>query len=87
MLFRSGDEFIVILPLAKHQALKVVQRVIGEVSSKALKLDQVAIEPRLSAGVAEWQANHSLEHTISGADEALYEAKSSGGNTARLCMD
>lgn len=83
----GGDEFIVILPLTKHQALKVVQRVIGEVSSKVLKLDQVAIEPRLSAGVAEWRAIHSLEHTISGADEALYEAKSSGGNTARLCMD
>ncbi len=82
----GGDEFIVVLHLTKHQALKVVQRVVDNVSSQPLNLGGVTIEPRLSAGVAEWQPIHSLEHTLSGADAALYEAKASGGNTARLCL-
>lgn len=80
----GGDEFILVLPLTKSQAFKVVERVIGQVSSQPLSFGTVTIEPRLSAGVSEWLPSVPLEQTISLADAALYDAKTAGGNLARL---
>lgn len=78
----GGDEFIVVLPLAEAQALKVITRVIGQVSSEPIASGNVVIEPRLSAGVSAWTRTDTLEHTLVLADAALYEAKRVGGNQA-----
>jgi len=78
----GGDEFIVVLPLTQKQALSVITRVLGQVSSEPIAAGSVKIEPRLSAGVSEWLRVDSLEHALVLADISLYAAKASGGNKA-----
>jgi diguanylate cyclase (GGDEF)-like protein len=80
----GGDEFIVIFPLTPAQAKTVVERVIGQIGSALFVTGDSRIEPRVSCGFAEWKATQTLEHSISLADTALYEAKSRGGQCAHM---
>jgi diguanylate cyclase (GGDEF)-like protein len=76
----GGDEFILIFPLAQEQAKAVTERVIQQVSTIPIGVNGASRLPRVSAGVAEWSVTHTLEQSISLADEALYQAKHQGGN-------
>lgn len=80
----GGDEFILVLALDKEQAHKVTERVVGQVSSQPITAGNVVLEPRISAGVAQWNPSKTLEQALAKADSALYAAKAAGGNRARL---
>ena len=77
----GGDEFVVMMP---HTALTDAMRLAERLRELA------AAEPfpqagtvTTSIGVAELQADESLDEWLERADRALYEAKSGGRNTVR----
>ena len=75
----GGEEFGVLLPeTGLDEALIVVERVRGEIARQELVVDDVIVTLRVSAGVAEWRVDESMEATLQRADAALYEAKTAG---------
>ena len=82
-LFRiGGDEFALILDGAKaHAALNVANEIRGLIRDKKPgELPDFSI----SFGVCAVDDSSSPEDWLDSADEALYTAKSKGGDTARL---
>jgi len=71
----GGDEFAVILPETSKENAKVVAERIRKAFEKC-KFD----ETTLSIGVAEYDFGSDLDTLIRHADEAMYRAKSQGGN-------
>ena len=76
----GGDEFIVIFPLDAEKTQLVTDRVLRQIIAEPIAINGENKVPRLSAGFAGWHPTTTLEHSVSLADEALYEAKHSGGN-------
>ena len=80
----GGDEFAVLLPdvdleLGISIANRVRKAVSGETGDGSDSLIQIPI--RISMGVAEMEANSTLDRLIRAADAALYRAKHAGRNT------
>ena len=83
----GGDEFSVLLPgVDKKQALiiadRVRQNVSGNTGDGSDSLIQIPV--RISMGVAELQADGTLEKLIRAADDALYRAKRGGRDAVAL---
>ncbi|NML61736.1 GGDEF domain-containing protein [Massilia sp. RP-1-19] len=80
----GGEEFLLLLPGAPpDQARMVVRRMAERVA--AAPLTEVASDLRItfSAGIAQRQPGEPFADTITRADKALYDAKSSGRNRIR----
>lgn len=83
----GGDEFSVLLPgVDEKQALiiadRVRQNVSGNTGDGSDSLIQIPV--RISMGVAELQADGTLEKLIRAADDALYRAKRGGRDAVAL---
>ncbi|MDH5456115.1 MAG: GGDEF domain-containing protein, partial [Gammaproteobacteria bacterium] len=83
----GGDEFAVLLPAVTAEQAKVVgervrQSVCGETGDSSDSLIQIPL--RISMGVAELEAQGTLDSLIRAADKALYRAKHAGRNTVSL---
>lgn len=83
----GGDEFSVLLPgVDEKQALiiadRVRQNVSGSTGDGSDSLIQIPV--RISMGVAEFEADGTLEKLIRAADDALYRAKRGGRDAVAL---
>ena len=83
----GGDEFSVLLPgVDEKQALiiadRVRQNVSGNTGDGSDSLIQIPV--RISMGVAEFEADGTLEKLIRAADDALYRAKRGGRDAVAL---
>jgi diguanylate cyclase len=84
----GGEEFVVLLPETSGPGALTLADQLRRVFSKArIRRNgeaEIAASVTMSFGVAEVAAGESLEQAISRADKALYAAKASGRNCARL---
>jgi len=73
----GGDEFLVLLPEAQlSMAAEVAKRVCAQIMSTGFMESKVSV----SAGVGQWaQAYNNAQGFIHAVDQALYQAKRSGG--------
>jgi two-component system cell cycle response regulator len=79
----GGDEYQTILPgLSKEEALKIAEEIRRRVEEHTFEHDGVSPRPTLSLGVATYPEDGKARAALTrAADEALYRAKRSGGNT------
>jgi len=82
----GGEEFIAFLPHTDlQQAVDIAERLRESIGAVPVQIDQASVTVRISVGVAAFSpGTPSLEMLVRRADEALYEAKSSGRN--RVCV-
>ncbi len=73
----GGDEFVVILSSARDQAEPIAQRLVTQLAAP-YELEVGTIAVSASVGLASGRNGETLEHLQHRADEALYQAKSSG---------
>ncbi len=81
----GGEEFVVMLPVtALFEAHQLANKLIKKVSEYGFNVGEVEpIRLTVSIGVAQWLSNESmLKETFKRADEALYQAKHEGKNSA-----
>ncbi|PIQ50494.1 MAG: GGDEF domain-containing protein [Comamonadaceae bacterium CG12_big_fil_rev_8_21_14_0_65_59_15] len=78
----GGEEIVVLMPGSDLlQAQPVAERLRQGVANAPLVLaDGRALELKVSGGLAQWQPGTTLDDLVRSADQALYEAKSSGRN-------
>ena len=77
----GGEEFIVVLPGAKHaDALTIAERIRLKISEKNANIDGVSIPFTISQGLATSNGELTVDELIAKADEALYRAKVNGRN-------
>jgi len=75
----GGDEFAVILIGVKaDRASEIAERIRGLVERS--KLGDITV----SIGLAEYNADKDIKHFIKSADDAMYLAKSQGGNRMHI---
>jgi two-component system cell cycle response regulator len=79
----GGDEYQTILPgLSKEEALEVAEEIRRRVENHDFEREGVSPSPTLSLGVASYPEDGATRSDLTrAADEALYRAKRSGGNT------
>jgi two-component system cell cycle response regulator len=79
----GGDEYQTILPgLSKQEAMEVAEETRRRVEEHAFERDSVSPRPTLSLGTATYPEDGETRDVLTrAADEALYRAKRSGGNT------
>ena len=76
----GGDEFSMLLPgIDRGGALALAARLLAEVRSSAALAERGVT---VSGGVAEWTAGELPDDLLRRADEALYDAKRSGGDAS-----
>ncbi|MFN3307728.1 MAG: diguanylate cyclase [Anaerolineales bacterium] len=81
----GGDEFVVLLPeTTLQEALAVAERLRACVASLCFPFNEEIIHTTICVGVAEFQRGDTLKSLIERTDQALYRAKQSGRNQARL---
>lgn len=81
----GGEEFLLVLDNTPLEgALKVAERIRGEVESQEVKSNNKKIKYTVSIGIATLQSETSLEDLVKKADEALYKAKESGRNNVKV---
>jgi two-component system, cell cycle response regulator len=82
----GGDEYQTILPgLSKEEALEVAEEIRHRVEERAFERDGVSAKLTLSLGVATYPEDGETRDALTrAADEALYRAKRSGGNTVSV---
>lgn len=77
----GGEEFAVILPATDLQeAAAVSERVRQDIARTNFRMDDKNVKMTISGGLAECGNGMSAEDVIAAADEALYQAKSTGRN-------
>ena len=76
----GGEEFLVVCPNSdinqSHHLCQKVQKLLQEISIKEIKGQTITI----SAGIAQFNFNESLDSFIKRADDEMYKAKKSGRN-------
>jgi two-component system, cell cycle response regulator len=79
----GGDEYQTILPgLSKGETLEVAEEIRRRVENHDFEREGVCPRPTLSLGVASYPEDGATRADLTrAADEALYRAKRSGGNT------
>ncbi len=79
----GGDEYQTILPgLSKEETLEVAEEIRSRVENHDFEREGVSPRPTLSLGVASYPEDGTTRAALTrAADEALYRAKRSGGNT------
>jgi diguanylate cyclase (GGDEF)-like protein/PAS domain S-box-containing protein len=83
----GGDEFVVLLPEADGGgAQAVAERLAAAIGEASLKVDGREIELRISIGVATFDGDGipPEQELLAAADRAMYLAKASGGDGAKL---
>jgi diguanylate cyclase (GGDEF)-like protein len=81
----GGEEFIITLTHTDQEgAAKVAERLREAVSQIELQTEQGVLKFTISVGVATFYKRSLLEEVIAKADQALYQAKTSGRN--RVCL-
>jgi diguanylate cyclase (GGDEF)-like protein len=81
----GGEEFLVVLPgCDRTHALQSAERIRSVVAGAPVLADQLEIPVTISIGVTAVTANASEKEVLAVADEALYQAKSSGRNRAAV---
>ncbi len=82
----GGEEFIILMPdtdlETALQKTEVLREMVEHRPLTTVGEDELTIT--FSAGVAIWVADEDVECLIGGADSALYEAKASGRNCAKI---
>jgi len=84
----GGEEFVVLLSNTSIEGAKVVaEKLIKNVESSIIKIDEHKINFTISIGVSEVDINNenNVSNTIIRADKALYEAKNNGKN--QVCIN
>ncbi len=77
----GGEEFIVVLPGAKHaDAFTIAERIRQKINEKNVNIDGVSIPFTISQGLATSNGELTVDELIAKADEALYRAKVNGRN-------
>lgn len=75
----GGEEFVIVLiNTGKEVAFDIAERIRIRVGTTAMKYDDTEIHMTISQGVAQAQADDTVETLIARADEALYQAKDKG---------
>jgi diguanylate cyclase len=83
----GGDEFVVLLPEADSDAARAVaERLAAVVGESPLEIDGRVVELRVSIGVAMFDEDGipPEQELLAAADRAMYLAKASGGDGAKL---
>jgi diguanylate cyclase (GGDEF)-like protein len=84
----GGEEFVLLMPVttSSDSAALAAERIRAVVAAQDWRdaLGAVDVQVTVSAGVATWRADESLEALLARADGALYEAKRRGRNQ---CVD
>lgn len=83
MLFRrGGEEFVVVMPSCTlHDAETVAERIRQALASEPLDGGEgIAVDQRVSIGVARWDGEESAAELEARADAAMYAAKREGRN-------
>jgi diguanylate cyclase (GGDEF)-like protein len=80
----GGDEYQTLLPgVFKDEALEVAEEIRRRVEGHPFEHGDVSLRPTLSLGVATYPEDGETRTALTrAADEALYRAKRSGGNSA-----
>ncbi|HWZ50848.1 MAG TPA: GGDEF domain-containing protein, partial [Granulicella sp.] len=82
----GGDEFLLLLPeTTGEQAMQTAAR-IREALTRREQSGQTPTRLPLSIGVAEWVDDEDIDSLLQRADRALYQAKRSGRDCARLAI-
>jgi diguanylate cyclase (GGDEF)-like protein len=83
----GGEAFVVLLPgIAAADAVRVFEKLLGAVRKVSIDPGCPSLTVSFSAGVVQWDTKESLEHLLSLADAALYQAKHEGRNQIRLAV-
>ena len=83
----GGEEFVILLPGASAQGAHfVVDRLRKMVEKTPCLVDNLKINLRFSAGVAELHAGENAPELLGRADQALLEAKRNGRNRVSVAM-
>lgn len=82
----GGEEFIILLPNTREvDAVRYAQRLCDNIRALRIEVDGgETVSITVSIGVAEWQSGDEKEMTINKADKALYQAKETGRDRARV---
>lgn len=81
----GGEEILVFIPVTKNENVIIVAEKIRErIEKNVSKVDGIEIKVTISIGVSILPPNESFEKILIQADEALYEAKSTGRNKVVL---
>tara|TARA_R110000868_G_scaffold25293_4_gene98657 strand:+ start:176 stop:1651 length:1476 start_codon:yes stop_codon:yes gene_type:complete len=82
----GGEEFILLLKdTTPEQARELGEKIRQQTEQNSIHFNGVQLQITTSIGLAQLQADESLEQLIARADRALYRAKQSGRN--RLCEE
>ena len=77
----GGDEFLLILPNTDLEgAHKAAERIMQSLNKEVEEIPNCPVSPKLSIGIAAFQAGETDEDLIRRVDKALYDAKSNGRN-------
>lgn len=80
----GGEEFLLVLPgVALDGAVRLCERIRRGIEESPVEYQGEAIEVNASFGVAQFRVGQSADQLNNLADQALYEAKSSGRNAVR----
>ena len=75
----GGDEFLILLPhTSQEDASGIARRILDELPKVNIENSHEAIS--VSMGITEHQPGEDLRGTIKKADDAMFQAKRSGGN-------
>ena len=77
----GGDEFLVVQQIGMDDAVHALTRMQAAVHDSPLSIDGTMIAASVSVGIATWMPGMTFDEAVSAADQAMYQAKSSGGNT------
>lgn len=81
----GGEEFVALFPgTSAAQALAVVDQLRERVADSGFHYKGTPVSISLSAGVAGFDMDDTIETVVDRADEALYAAKAAGRNCTRL---
>lgn len=80
----GGEEFIALMPeTSLEEALPVLEKIRASIAGAAFNYKEEPLSITLSIGITEFNADDDIESAFARADNALYQAKSSGRNCTR----
>ncbi|PKO15127.1 MAG: hypothetical protein CVU39_12255 [Chloroflexi bacterium HGW-Chloroflexi-10] len=81
----GGEEFVILLPETNlYQAIQVGQRLVRHISRQEFTYQDAQLNLTVSAGIAAYNSDLSLDQWVDHADQALYSAKQCGRNQAGI---
>jgi len=71
----GGDEFLIVLPMPMAEAASVIERLSSRVTADPIECCGSPLPISLTFGLAQWQADESLDSVLLRADRAMYSGK------------